>query len=136
MNRRSANDVNVIMFEERNVVVTDSLILAASSSGRGRDFVDMSTTGHNVDSIVDGGEMSLLDSEVFDSSNVEKSFKIQQIQRANSSGGTPLHFSGLAIKSTSQHNLGFNKVRLLFFAEIFVWKKKLKKESQIGQKCY
>ena len=118
MNRRSTNDINVIMLEERNVVVTDSLILA--TSGRGRDFVegfvDMSTTGHNVDdSIVDGGEMSLLDSEVFDSSNVEKSFKIQQIQqRANSSGGTPLHFSGLAFKSASQHNLGFHKVRVIF----------------------
>jgi len=82
------------------------------------------TTGHNVDSIVDGGEMSLLDSEVFDSSNVEKSFKIQQIQqRTNSSGSTPLHFSGLAFKSASQHNLGFHKVRFIccFFLLTFLW---------------
>jgi len=42
------------MLEERNVVVTDSLILAAS--GRGRDlvegFVDMSTTGVNFINII------------------------------------------------------------------------------------
>ena len=66
----------------------------------------------NNDSVTDVRDASMADSEMFVQDMHEQNYRIAaQIQRAHSTRSTPVQFSGLAIKSASQHNLGFHKVR-------------------------
>ena len=66
----------------------------------------------NNDSVTDVRDASMVDSEMFVQDMHEQNYRIAaQIQRAHSTRSTPVQFSGLAIKSASQHNLGFHKVR-------------------------
>ena len=106
--KSAEEDFSLIMLEERNIVVTDSLVLATKKN------FEMSSSRPNVgdESLADASETSLYKSEFFSQNFAEKDSKVEEGVVDSNPGTTPVNFSGLAFKSTQKNSI-FQKVKFL-----------------------
>jgi len=107
--KSSEEDFSLIMLEERNIVVTDSLVLATKKN------FEMSSSRPNVgdESLADASETSLYKSEFFSQNFGEKDSKVEEGVVDSNPGTTPVNFSGLAFKSTQKNSI-FQKVKFFY----------------------